>query len=493
MGSITATRQRKLTIVTLVSVSAVILSMLYVYWDIQSDDSYIFYSYAKNISSGHGYVFNIGQRINGTTSPLYTLLLSSGYLLLRFIPFITIPLVGHLIGGISLFFLCYFLMQSFRSEKSSLFPFILPLVFLTIPLLPAATGMETFLSLLIAMICINFYAQGRLLAASLACSFAVLARPDMILLVAVLTTYHAIRYRRLPTIKMTAVFLLPLLAWLIFSLVYFGDPIPTSLSAKLAQTEAGLWGKGLVFFNELWSFFLSFGMAVPRAILVAAVILGLIVFVIKLRRWRIFQHPAFHLILLWNLVYLLVYGIIFNAPGYGWYYTPLALGISLIATLPLEGFYRLLAKSPTVRDRILLPIIFLSLVLVGLSVTLIAPVAPVREKYETYKQAAEWLNANTQSGTSVGASDIGVLRFYYENGPVIDAAGLVNPEVIRHLRTKDFSWYIQHFQPDYLMFGHPPRPKAETMAYDEWFRRKYYVEKIIISPTMRVAIYKKIV
>ena len=75
----TPVQQRFLTIATTASVTIVILLMSYVYWDVQQDDNYIFYSYAKNIVNGQGYVFNSGERVNATTSPLYTLLLSGSY------------------------------------------------------------------------------------------------------------------------------------------------------------------------------------------------------------------------------------------------------------------------------------------------------------------------------------------------------------------------------------------------------------------------------
>ena len=284
---------------------------------------------------------------------------------------------------------------------------------------------------------------------------------------------------------------MPNLVWLTYSLVYFVDPLPTTLAAKLAQTEAGLWGTGWVFFKELWNTHLWSGMTEPRAILVALVILGLIVLVLKFREWSIFRHPAFHLILFWNLLYLLVYGLILNAPGYGWYYTPLALGVSLLVTLPLEGLYHLFAKNATSRNRVLVPVIYGFLILVGLGIPWIVPVAPEKAKYDTYKLAAEWLNENTQPGSSVGAGDIGVLRFYYQNGPIIDAAGLVNPEVIEHLRNKEISWFIQHYQPDYLMFIHPPRRAIKDTVTAEWFRQEYFVEEIVITPSERVAICQR--
>ena len=39
------------------------------------DDSYITYRYSRNILAGNGFVFNPGERVLGTTTPLYTLIL----------------------------------------------------------------------------------------------------------------------------------------------------------------------------------------------------------------------------------------------------------------------------------------------------------------------------------------------------------------------------------------------------------------------------------
>ncbi|MDQ6739848.1 MAG: hypothetical protein M3021_05655, partial [Actinomycetota bacterium] len=41
------------------------------------DDSYITYRYAQNLPAGHGLVFNLGERVLSTTTPLYTLLLAA--------------------------------------------------------------------------------------------------------------------------------------------------------------------------------------------------------------------------------------------------------------------------------------------------------------------------------------------------------------------------------------------------------------------------------
>jgi arabinofuranosyltransferase len=490
LNSVMLTQQRRLTIATLTGISVVVLLALYGYWNIQQDDSYIFYSYAKNLANGHGYVFNVGERVNATTSPLYTLLLAVAQTILRFLPFVTIPLIGHLIGIASLFLICIFLMKAFKSESATLFPFVLPLVFLTNTLLPQAIGMETFLTMMLALMCLYLYVSGRLIAASLACSLAVLGRPDALLLAGVLVIYDIIRHRRLPSISMILVFLLPIAAWVTFSLIYFGHAIPSTLSAKLAQIEAGFWGDGPVFFQGLTYYLFRGGDKITLIILGAALLSGFVVFLARCRQWTIFRHPVFHLILLWNLIHLIVYGFILKAPAYYWYYTPLALGMSLVITLLAEELYRYFSSTEKA-TRIFLPTIYVLVILAGLYVPFILTQAPPSWTYRTYTQAAEWLNANAEDGSSVGANDIGMLRYFYERGPVIDAVGLVDPEIAEHVRQHDFDWYIHQHQPDYLMFNHPPRGVLEAMTKEDWFQKEYTLRNIIRSGRRGVGIYER--
>ena len=43
---------------------------------VTTDDPFITYRYAANLLAGHGPVFNIGERVEGFTSPLHLLLMA---------------------------------------------------------------------------------------------------------------------------------------------------------------------------------------------------------------------------------------------------------------------------------------------------------------------------------------------------------------------------------------------------------------------------------
>ncbi|UCC50204.1 MAG: hypothetical protein JSV68_13935, partial [Anaerolineaceae bacterium] len=57
------------------------------------DDAYITYRYARNIALGRGFVYNVGEPVLGTTTPLYTLLLAGLSLVWP-----NLPLLSHVIG-----------------------------------------------------------------------------------------------------------------------------------------------------------------------------------------------------------------------------------------------------------------------------------------------------------------------------------------------------------------------------------------------------------
>jgi 4-amino-4-deoxy-L-arabinose transferase-like glycosyltransferase len=65
------------------------------------DDAYITFRYARNLALGHGFVYNPGDNILGTTTPLLTLLLA---LLGRIFSVDAIPAIGQAISGAALFF-----------------------------------------------------------------------------------------------------------------------------------------------------------------------------------------------------------------------------------------------------------------------------------------------------------------------------------------------------------------------------------------------------
>ncbi len=455
--------------------------------NIQQDDSYIYYSYVVNIIQGDGYVFNAGERINATTSPLYTLSVSVLSKVLSLIPLFQIPVIAHLLGIISLAIICMIFIKLFSAKENGLFYMIFPLIFLSNPYLPRAVGMEMFLAMALGIGAIYCYTRDKLNIAALLCSLAVLARPDMALLSVVVLGHHLVIKRKPLSIPLVTLFLLPLLIWAVFSKMYFGQFLPSTLSAKLGQTESGRWGEGFLFLKGIYGGF--YGSGLLKGLCVLLLLWGVWLLISKRANQSVVKSEAFQLMLAWNVLFLLIYGLILNPPAYAWYYTYFSVSISLLIALACHDLYHRMSKTGSFRAQVIL----LTLLFIFVSLNPIYAIRKsVTSKYVVYKAAAQWMNDNVPKGTSVAANEIGVLRYYYKQGEVIDALGLTSPGVAEHVRRQDYSWYVHEFKPDMLMFGDPPRKVLEAMVYEPWFQKEY--KKLIqIGPgKKKVALYQRI-
>ncbi len=480
---------RKINTLTILIFSALVIIILLSYWKVQQDDAYIGYTYAKNLANGNGYVFNKGEKVNAITSPFYVLTTAVIYSVLRSFPLLTIPIVAHLLGALSLWMISFLSMKLFKDSGLQIMAFIFPVLFLANPLLKNAAGMETPLSLMFIMLSFYLYQKKYFAWLAVACGLAVLSRPAALILPALLMVDYILTKRKFPPIRYFLIFLLTLTPWLIFSYLNFKSFLPWSLSVKLGQTQTGRWGTGLIFLKGLCSSAWPYG-GFTKLPLSLGLTIATIYLIACNRKWR--QYRIMILILIWNLSYLFSYGIILNPPAYPWYYTPLSIGITLILTL----FFEMIGRSKLIKNQSDLAnyIIFLLIIITALA--LVVPLKTFRgkitAKYENYKLTVQWLNKHAFKGASVAANEIGILGYFYEQGKIIDALGLISPPVAAHVRQQDYTWYVHEYQPDFLIFNHPHRPILEKMVNEKWFQKQYQTEKIINIGRRATAVYKKI-
>ena len=200
------------------------------------DDLYITYRYAYHFATGQGFVYNIGERFLGTTAPLYGLLIGlMGMIHPSAIPTIAALLaVAALAGGASgLYAYGVVVEQRFAG-------LIAALLWVLNPITMTVFGSEFFFQTALLTWGFTWYLQGRSKRAAGLLALAVLTRFDSILAVGLIVLYTMVQKRRIPWrellvgISILAPALL-LMAW------YYGDPLPGTLEAKLAQRDTGLW------------------------------------------------------------------------------------------------------------------------------------------------------------------------------------------------------------------------------------------------------------
>src|SRR5574342_655752 len=132
------------------------------------DDAFITFRYARNLLAGNGFVFNVGERVLGTTTPLYTLLLAglAGLLRLDNYPWLAL-VVNALADGLS----CLLLVKlgDLLSGRRAI-GLAAALLWAIAPMSVtfAIGGMETSVFILLLLTTSHLYVSGRTRAAAVA-------------------------------------------------------------------------------------------------------------------------------------------------------------------------------------------------------------------------------------------------------------------------------------------------------------------------------------
>jgi hypothetical protein len=444
------------------------------------DDPFITYRYADNLAGGKGFVYNQGERVLSTTTPLFTFLLSIPAVL-----GVNLPNVAKLFGVLSLFLGGYFLWDLGKSYKTPLVGIVSGSLFATFPLVFITIGSETPLYLALSLGAFAFYSRKQYLWAAVFASLAILARPDGILVAGILILHFTVRFfyselktesitegkislnsnffaatpfffnpvwiksfiRQIPW-KAVTIFILVSLSWYLFSWVYFGSLFPVTLAAKQQQ---GLMEISQKFAPGLLRI-LGWYSTIPYwygAILAA---IGLWALIWKARSWG--------LIVGWSILYFIAYSLL-GVSSYFWYYAPLVTGFAVLAGITIqfavELIYKLLKNiyKPSIPAFFVLSLILASPVLYENIRFVNNTSLQIDPRYQVYQAAGNWLDQHTPSNASVGALEIGIIG-YYGNRYLIDFAGLIQPAVAKHLTEKatyeDAAIYaIETYNPDYLI------------------------------------------
>ncbi len=236
------------------------------------DDAFISFRYAQNFARGLGLVWNAGERVEGYTNFLWTLLLSVPHYL-NFDPIKFVTVTGLLLFEASLYFTFQLGSRLFASRSLALLTVVLLGTNFTFSSY-ATGGLETQLQafLFVSSLCVFLDCQRsprayrKLLLLSFILSAAVLTRLDSLLVVCLLLALVLIRIAGLTDSKREKlqrllVLLIPFLllvgAWLIWKWHFYGSIIPNTFYVKVSPRL--FWWRGLIY---VYSFFVSYWLIV---------------------------------------------------------------------------------------------------------------------------------------------------------------------------------------------------------------------------------------
>ncbi|NUM45149.1 MAG: hypothetical protein HUU38_10610 [Anaerolineales bacterium] len=426
------------------------------------DDSYITFRYTRHILAGDGMVYNPGEQVLGTTTPLYAGLMAGLGLLTggEHAPF---PILAMGANAIFDALTCLLLLKLGERLGSARAGMSAAIVWAILPFSVtfAIGGLETSLYVLLLTGAITCHLSGKHTLTAFLAALSLLTRPDALILLGPLAFDRVMSSgflkKFLPhskfipgnsalTIKELLAALVPTGAWFSYAWVVYGSPIPHSIAAKSVAYELEPMTALVRLLQHYATPFmdnLTFG--VPG--IVVGIVLYPFLFLLGARA----ALKASHRVWAW-LMYPWLYFTVFalaNPLIFRWYLTPPLPAYILIILLGADQLLSTLVKYPGQKSLpkqtaltffiILLPTFLASRdwqLRPDHGVTRPAPEMAWYQLELFYRQAADTLEADIRAATAtrgvpptLAAGDVGVLG-YFTSARILDTLGLNSPEAI---------------------------------------------------------------
>lgn len=198
------------------------------------DDAYITFRTIDNFINGYGLRWNIAERVQSYTHPLWLFLLSAIYFFTREI-FFTSILTSIIISIITVYLLA---LKMSRSNQNMILV-LLAVIFSKAFIDYSTSGLENPLTNLLLVLFFfvyfkeEFNNKNKTFFLSLISSLILVNRMDCILLVLPGFIYYIIKSKSYKRYSIILLGLLPFIIWEFFSLLYYGFPFPNTAYAKL--------------------------------------------------------------------------------------------------------------------------------------------------------------------------------------------------------------------------------------------------------------------
>jgi hypothetical protein len=441
-------------------------------WNLRFEDALIVLRYARNLVQGNGFVYNVGERVLGVTTPLQTLLstLYEGFwpeqaataqnlggLLFLLVQGVLIILLGRRVGF----------------SWAALFAAVLCLGNFTPSYL--YLGMEVHLFSCLVLTSLLAFLDRRLFLTGLLLGLAFITRYDAALLALFLGASWWIWTRSLPW-RMVLGFALPATPWLHFAWAYFGTILPNPLAAKQGFSNAEHYLTHAFFFHkeafkQLSAVFMPVEWINAGLSYLAFLVVALGVWAAWRRDWR------FGILAAYPLAHVTVYALIGSDPLFTWHYyivTPIlflffAIGGEALLRFAGEQVQKRWAGMPPALGKVAGPLaVATPLLLAWLA---ILPHAAHRYEMDPHTrqryEISSWLEERYPKETSLLQPAIGI--FGYATGfRMIDHAGLVTPGLYFHTDgdATPMGQVTDLYSPDLILVSQYCSEDVEGLGYD---------------------------
>lgn len=418
-----------------------------------NDDTYITLTYAKSLAAGRGFVYNHPPSTLGTTSPLLALLVAAGATLLPQLEasHIAVYITALCWGGIA--WLIYLSRHDLDLQDWQ--AAVIGLVILSSGWVDSM-GMEAYLFAFLLVLSVALFNRGHWLLTGISVGLLCLARGEGALLLPLLTISSLLgkrlrrnSYRVLRSVCLLICgFLIPASIWAAYAQTTFGQILPATLAAKIAQGRSGFWSSfptRLLHWITLWERqFAPDGLPLLNFWWML-VIIGLVVAFGQKRKWMI--------LVAWMATYITAYSALWVA-AYWWYQLPVLFILEILAALGLIQLAQAIAGSKAGgSSRQFAAGALICLVLGLLIQPRIAQVLSSKgdDRATSYLALCKWVEENLRPTQSIAYVEVGYLG-YFTDARIIDLMGLTTPDIEEHVAQGDFAWGFWQYEPDWFVF-----------------------------------------
>ena len=453
--------------------------------DALTDDAFITLRYVKTLLDTGTWGFLPGYVTNAVTSPLNIFLLGITSLFLG----ITVNAVIWLSAVILALTVSVLVKISVQLFETPIFGYLAAGAFVFNPLVISTLGLESILFASLYIFAAYLYLNNKWQLLAVTLGLLTITRFDGILFF-IVTLLLVPRFEL--RVKFSAIYLLCMAPWYIFSWVYLGSFFPDTLFIKTAQRAWQHWD----FFNGLDLYFRVYRLETILSF--AFLPLALLLF-----NKRVRDLPPIRFLLLTGLAHFAGYSIL-NVPPYYWYYVPEITAIILMGSLGLGLLFRHANSSAGIKNGIQsLASILLILQAGGMFYVLIRDGLPVTEMpihtnwatHDQYKMIGNWLKEHDDGSTIIVDGEIGTLGFYcdcrlssffserkwleqYVQQQTAESGIKVLLYKVNFLFLKSEQQYPQ---PKYLLAEIPDGKSGDKSAVKEWETKTKWIAQCLVK------------
>jgi hypothetical protein len=399
------------------------------------DDAWIHQTYARNLADRGEWAFLPGTHSAGSTSPLWTLLLTIPHLLARDVPYGLTYLLGSIcLWGVACLGEMIFRRGTVNTQKYPYFGLMLVLEWHLV--WAAVSGMETALIAALVLSVFYFLQKGTekgFMLAGLLTGIGIGIRPDAITLAgplvwSIFLSSSTLRERMQTCWRSLAAGAIPVAGYLMFNYLLSGQIWPLTFYAKQAEYAESL---KLSLLNR------NFNLAALPLVGVGVFLLpGFVYQVVHSIRQRSWFWSG---MILWWLGYTLVYALrlpVADQPGrYLIPAMPVFFLIGFSGALGWVHHWQHQSRTLWILQRVwqVSTVLVLATFFISGGRSYAQDVAIINTEMVA---TAYWVAENTDREDLIAVHDIGAMGYFGQRN-LVDLAGLVSPEVIPIIRNED--------------------------------------------------------